>query len=246
MGRRIVVRRVTARVRDGSAAVTEELLTVGSAHGAERVALRAGLTVLLSLGTLAAIGHFPWALYATFGAFASIYGGRMPVAGRWRTQLAVGVLFTLCVGIGALVGVSPERELVGVPVTAVVAALVYGRGSSVLLALVAGTGFSLAALAARAVHVGESRWRDLAVNPLVWVVVVAGILGALLYARSLERGEVGPATAALWVVEVVLPGLVGVAVLGDAVRPGWGLAALAGVAAAIGGCVVLAHSPAQG
>ena len=130
MGRRIVVRRVTARVRDGSAAVTEELLTVGSAHGAERVALRAGLTVLLSLGTLAAIGHFPWALYASFGAFASIYGGRMPAAGRWRTQVAVGVLFTLCVGVGALVGVSPERELVGVPVTAVVSALVAMLASS--------------------------------------------------------------------------------------------------------------------
>lgn len=80
---------------------------------------------------------------------------------------------------------------------------------------------------------------------MTWLVVAYGVIGAVMYARSLERGPIGPATAALWVVEVVVPGLLGVAVLGDTVRPGWDLAALLGVALAVGACVVLAHSPAQ-
>jgi len=109
--------------------VAGELLRLDRAHGSERVAVRAGLTVLLCLGVLAAAGHIAWSLYAVFGAFASIYGGRLPLRGRWRTQAAVGLVFTACVGFGALVAVSPAREFVGVPVTALGAALVAALAS---------------------------------------------------------------------------------------------------------------------
>ena len=130
-------------------------------------------------------------------------------------------------------------------VVVVASVLLYSRGTSVAVAVCAGLGFSLAALGARALHLGEGHWHELPGEPMTWVVVVGGGLGALMYARSLERGDVGPATAALWVVEVVVPGAVGVAALGDAVRPGWEAAAVMGVIAAVAGCVVLAHSPAQ-
>jgi len=128
---------------------------------------------------------------------------------------------------------------------ALASAVLYARGPAVLVAAVAGLGFSLAALGARALHLGEGPWLPLLTNPLTWVVVVGGIVGAVTYARSLERGGVGPATAALWVVEVVVPGVIGVAFLGDTVRPGWAIPALVGVVTAVAGCVVLAQSPAQ-
>lgn len=135
--------------------------------------------------------------------------------------------------------------LIAVAAVLLLGGLLYGRGRSVALATLAGLGFSASALGARAAHLGEAPWRAELANPLTWAVLVSGIAGALLYARSLEKGAIGPATAALWVVEVIVPGIVGVAVLGDAVRPGWALPALAGVACAIAGSLVLARSPAQ-
>lgn len=122
----------------------------------------------------------------------------------------------------------------------------YARGGALLLALLAGLGFSAAALGARAAHLGETPWLTTLENPLTWAVVSSGVAGAVMYARALERGSVGPATATLWVVEVIVPGGVGVAVLGDAVRDGWAVPALVGVACAVAGALALAQSPAQG
>ncbi|NEB06411.1 hypothetical protein G3I78_46425 [Streptomyces sp. SID13726] len=42
-----------------------------------------------------------------------------------------------------------------------------------------------------------------------------------------------------------MPGIVGLAVLGDVVRSGWAVPAVLATVAAVGGCVVLATSPAN-
>ena len=49
----------------------------------------------------------------------------------------------------------------------------------------------------------------------------------------------------MWVVEVVVPGALGVALLGDSVRPGWAPAAVAGIALAVLGCLRLSRSAAH-
>ena len=134
---------------------------------------------------------------------------------------------------------------VGLVLLGLAAALAYRRGRSVPLAVLAALGFSGAAIGARVARLGEGSPAATLADPMTWLVVAYGVLGAVMYARSLERGPIGPATAALWVVEVVVPGLLGVVVLGDTVRAGWDLPALLGVALAIGACAVLAHSPAQ-
>jgi drug/metabolite transporter (DMT)-like permease len=131
----------------------------------------------------------------------------------------------------------------GLLVAVVVAGVaLYRRGGSIALAAVAALGFSGAALAARALASAPLGPVGLVADPVAWMVVAFGVVGAVLYARSLERGEVGPATAALWVIEVILPGGLGVLVLGDTVRPGTTVLALVGVALAIAGTVVLARS----
>jgi len=52
-------------------------------------------------------------------------------------------------------------------------------------------------------------------------------------------------TAVFLVTEVLVPGLVGVALLGDTVRPGWWVPLTIGLLLAVAGVIVLADSPAQ-
>lgn len=118
----------------------------------------------------------------------------------------------------------------------------YRRGGSIPLAVAGALAFSGAAMGARALATTIPDWVALGGRPTAWMVVAFGVVGAVLYARSLERGPVGPATAALWVIEVIVPGTVGVLVLGDTVRSGTAWLALVGVVLAVAGTVVLARS----
>jgi drug/metabolite transporter (DMT)-like permease len=132
-------------------------------------------------------------------------------------------------GLGVLLGVM-----------AVAALALYRRGRSIPLAVAGALAFSGSALGARAWHPDLANWVGLLQTPRTWLILAFGILGAVLYARSLERGPVGPATATLWVVEVVFPGAIGLLVLGDRVRDGFAAAAVLGVVLAVGASVGLA------
>ena len=70
-------------------------------------------------------------------------------------------------------------------------------------------------------------------------------LGLGLYTVALGRGAVGPVVAVLAVTETLAPGLLGFALLGDGVRPGWWPGLALGLVLSLGGVVVLARSPAQ-
>lgn len=120
---------------------------------------------------------------------------------------------------------------------AVAVVVAYRSGSSLLLAVLAGLAFSGAAICARSLSTVAVS--ELLGEPQAYALLLFGVMGAGAYARSLERGPVGPATAVLWLVEVVAPGVVGVLVLGDAVRPGWAVPAGVAVATALLGCVAL-------
>ncbi len=142
--------------------------------------------------------------------------------------------------------------LLGAVVMAVGAGLLYRRGNAAVLAVLAGLGYGGAALAARGAHgtarAGEpvaSALGDLLWQPAVPALAVLAVVGAVAFARSLERGDVGRVTAVSWVVEIVVPGIAGLMLLGDAVRPEWAVPAVVAVLAAMTGCVVLALSPAR-
>lgn len=109
-------------------------------------------------------------------------------------------------------------------------------------ALLAGLSFSATALAARAVHIVTPLWHNLH-QPLIWVVLATGAAGTTAYAAALERGPVGPATAQLWAVEVVVPAVAAIPLLGDTVRPGWLPAAIVAVLVVVAGTTVLARPP---
>ncbi|MHA7135468.1 hypothetical protein [Oerskovia turbata] len=127
---------------------------------------------------------------------------------------------------------------------AVVALIFYPSGAPVLLAVVGALGYSGAAVAARGAH-ASGDIGDTIFQPLAIAIVVFGVVGALAYLRSLERGRVGANAAILSVVEVVVPGAVGIVVLGDTIRSGWDPAVAVAAVVALVGCVVLATSPAN-
>ena len=98
------------------------LLRLAPAPGAWRVAVRAAGTVLVALSVLAALDRLDLAAYATFGAFASVYGGAVPSRSRMHTQVAAAAMLVAAVTTGALTGTLDHRAQVVVPVAAVWAA----------------------------------------------------------------------------------------------------------------------------
>ena len=178
---------------------------------------------------------------------------------RARDVVAVAVLVP---ALGLLASLATEGKAqvpsgftvglwIGVLVAAVAGLALYRRGAFWLQAVVGGLGFSGAALGARAlegqVHEGLT-WSvvtTVVASPLAWAVAASGLVGVLLYARSMERGSPVAATAILWGVEVVVPAGVGVAVLGDAVRRGDGILAVVVLGLVLVASGVLATSPAQ-
>ncbi|MBC7277502.1 FUSC family protein [Nocardioides sp.] len=102
--------------------LVQESVRISPAPGSGSPAWRASVTLLVALVALAGVGHIELAAYACFGTFASIYGGRQPLRGRWRTQAAAGALMCAAVLSGALVATSPHRAWLVIPIAAVWAA----------------------------------------------------------------------------------------------------------------------------
>lgn len=90
---------------------------------ARRVALRAGISVLVPLLVLYGVDRLEWSIFATFGAFTSLYGRDRVGPARVELQARLALYLTLAIGLGTLVATSPERDWIAVPVAASVAAL---------------------------------------------------------------------------------------------------------------------------
>ena len=96
-----------------------ELTKINPAPHAHRVAIRAALAVSVPMAVLALVGRSELAVYATFGAFAAVYGGGRRSTTRWRVQATVGGVLTLAVVTGAIVALSPFRSWLAIPIAAV-------------------------------------------------------------------------------------------------------------------------------
>jgi hypothetical protein len=118
----VIARAALRRLRSWWVALSADLARVAPAAGSGCVAVRAATTMLVALLLLWWVGALDHAAYATFGAFASVYGGAARSSRRWRLQAAVGALLTVAVGCGAAAGVSEHRGWIAIPVAAVWAA----------------------------------------------------------------------------------------------------------------------------
>jgi hypothetical protein len=131
-------------------------------------------------------------------------------------------------------------------VLAVAAVWLWRRGRAWPLAMVAGLAFGATSLAVRAVHVQGGGMVELVTQPGPYLVVGFWAVGMSSYSRALLLGSLAQVTAVFLVTEVVVPGLVGIALLGDSVRAGWWVPMAIGLLLAVGGVAVLAGSPVHG
>jgi drug/metabolite transporter (DMT)-like permease len=115
-----------------------------------------------------------------------------------------------------------------------------GRGDSWALGLLAGLMYGAAGIGARVLRTPATPWRFL-LDPALYAMALAGILGLLLYAMALQRGSVTVATAAVVVAETLMPAVVGILLLGDRPAPGRGVLAAFGFALTVAGAVALAR-----
>lgn len=182
--------------------------------------------------------------------------GRIVLGTRVRRldTAAIGVVICGAVALAAT-GVRNERPTggrlpeLGIVVLVVVLLLGIGpamrAGRSGALAVLAGSAFAGEVLAERVVRVAPGLKDSvvlLARQPVSWALAVLAVLGAALYARALGHGNVGPVTAIPLAVEIAVPSVIGVAVLGDAVRAGWAALAVVALLATLAATAVLATS----
>lgn len=182
---------------------------------------------------------------------ARLIGARLPTPSR----VAVGAcLLGLVLVAASAGGEKPPVASRGVDVVLVLTVLVLAVAVLVLrqgrypwpLAAVSGVGFGGIALSVRAAHVQTGESLDpvaLLAQPSTYLIAGFWVVGMVGYTAALTRGDVGPITAVFTVTQVVVPGVIGIQLLGDPVRPGWGWAFVLGLAAAVAGTVVLAKAP---
>lgn len=239
-----VLQAAKARGRSTAALVRSPLYLVGL--GCDGLAWLLSLIALRGLPVFAVQALLAGSLALTVllaRLFLRVSLGRRDVAAVVVMAAALSLIGTASPGQSPA-GASPA-VVVGLTAAAALCLLAVGvlrRAPSAAQAVLAGLAFSVAALAARAVESTGQLWL-LATRPLAWAVLVSGVAGTLAYAGALQRGSVGPATALMWAVEVVVPAALGILVLGDAVRHGWLPVAAVCVAAVACTAVVLATSP---
>jgi hypothetical protein len=169
--------------------------------------------------------------------------------GEW---IGVGAVVAGLVALGLSAGADEEVELdtwakwlpLGVSLllllVTIPAARIPGRAGVTVLGALAGFGFGLVGIATRTLETPTSV-TGLLTDPSTYGIIAAGGLALLALATALQRGGVTQATAAMVVAETVIPSAIGLAFLGDRIRPGWETVAGIGLIVAIGGAVALSR-----
>src|ERR1700754_2386084 len=194
-----------------------------------------GLAFLLSLVALRSLPLFVvQSVVASFLAVTALLGAlvlNMPL--RRGDKIGVGVVI---VGL-VLVGVSAAEDRMvqvsgsvgwGVLVSAVLLvavafplARIRGAAGAAALGAVAGLGYGVVAVATRVLPAPLTVGGVLS-DPATYGLVLRAAVALLSYSTAMQRGSVTLATAPLVVLETVVPAAVGLLMLGDRPRPGWG------------------------
>ncbi len=145
--------------------------------------------------------------------------------------------------VGAVAGWLLLGSAAGVALLVLTGVRTAGRPASpVVLAVASGLGFGLVGISARTLHV-RTPWWHTAGDPVLWAVLAHGALATIAYGLALHRGRATTVAAVTFAVETVLPAAIGLAFLGDAVRPHLVPVAVAGFVSTLVGSVLLsAHA----
>ncbi|MEO3937177.1 hypothetical protein V3N99_10510 [Dermatophilaceae bacterium Soc4.6] len=150
-------------------------------------------------------------------------------------------------GAASAVGPAVEWGLLAVTLVltglAVLAGRVPGARGVAALSVVAGLAFGATSIAGRLLPTpadGHGVWL-LLTHPALWALALSGLVALLAYSTALQRGAVTQATAPLLIGETLVPAVVGIALLGDRTRDGFGPVAVVGFVLALAGALALAR-----
>ncbi|HEY0533097.1 MAG TPA: hypothetical protein VGD29_16030 [Actinoplanes sp.] len=193
----------------------------------------------------------------------TVVAARIFLASRLRRRDALAIVVTVAALTVLAMSAGPQEAVVASPqlrigfcVAAVLTALIGWLSTKVtgpgVAAGLAGLALGAAALCGRALalppHASEhplSAVLAIVTEPMTGALLVFAVTGMLLYANALQRGQVGPVTAVLWIAEVIVPSAMALLMLGDTVRPGWDLAATVAGLVTVLAAVLLARAPAS-
>ncbi|MEU0880663.1 hypothetical protein ABZ345_18825 [Lentzea sp. NPDC005914] len=169
---------------------------------------------------------------------------------KWRVRpVEIAVLIMMAAGLVLLVTASessvakdiptvPGLVLLGLPLLGVVFGSRALQGANaVIISVLAGTAFAVVAIIGRAV--AAEPVLDLLLNPLMWLLVVAALIGQSRLAVALQRGTATSSVAAMDATTVVLTSVVGIGMLGDRITPGWEWAVGFGMTLVVAGVLTL-------
>jgi drug/metabolite transporter (DMT)-like permease len=123
--------------------------------------------------------------------------------------------------------------------TALVLGNVYKTAHAAVLGTVAGFLFGVFGLAVRILpSVAPAK---LVTDPAAYAALIASVTGFLFFTTALQRGSVNATAAALVIGETAVPAIIGLTLLGDSARPGYGVVGVFGFLLAVGGAVSLAR-----
>ena len=229
-----------------------------------RYVVGVGLDALGFVLSIAAVRTLPLfvvqSIVASFLAITAVVGAfvlHMPLRRADKVGLVVVIGGLVLVGLSAAedraVDVSSAEQWGVLVVTLALAALAVplarltGSAGAAALGAVAGLAFGATAVAARMLPGSLApdqifgQLGELATSPATYALAIAGALALLTYSTALQRGTVTQATAPLVVGETVAPALVGLLLLGDQPREGWGWVATLGFVLAVAGAVSLSR-----
>lgn len=174
---------------------------------------------------------------------------------RQRDWAAIGLVVVALIVLGVASGEEGHKPvgallhwsvlLIGVAVLALGVGAVAWLGARVAVFAGFGAGalFGLMAIAVRIVDgVDPFDVGSILRDPAAHAVLIGGVGGFYLFTVALQTGSVNGAAAALVVGETVIPGVAGIALLGDTTRAGWGVVAALAFVAAVTGAVMVAVS----
>ncbi|MCC3766619.1 hypothetical protein [Streptomyces sp. UNOC14_S4] len=122
-----------------------------------------------------------------------------------------------------------------------VAVRLLGSRAAILAGLLSGLGFGAIGVGVRILDgIDPFDLPTLLADPALYAILISGTVGMYLHTVALQIGSVNGATAALVVGETVLPGIIGVMMLGDSSRSGFAWVAVLGFLLAVAGAVSVA------
>jgi len=191
---------------------------------------QAGIAASLAVTALLAMRIFhdqlsrvEWAAVAAVCVGLALLTGAAGETGQQRATPAMSVALFVAAAVMLLVGLIATRRR--------------GPVAAATLSLLAGLGFASTALASRLLP--ELTLTSVLTSPVAYALPLCGALAFLLYSLALQRSSVTVATAPMIVLQTAGPAVIGVLLLGDEVRSGWALGALAGFVLTALGAVAL-------